>query len=73
MLASYLRLHPLLNHNEGGIFDIDYFVQPDWLEYWQINRRKMRDEFASQFGLRQAHDTNLKKQYDSDISQVTGG
>jgi hypothetical protein len=35
------------------------------------HRREMREEFVTQFGLRQGYEANLKKQFDSDISQVT--
>ena len=70
MFAEYLRAHPLI-HDDSGLFDLDLFFQNDWSEYWSIKRRSKRAEFTQLFGNRQAHDTNLKKQFDSDISQVT--
>jgi len=82
MLAQYLRTHTMINKNKiqasdvGGdleYFDMDLFVPDTWAEYWITHHRSKRDEFTTEYGLRIAHDKHKKKQYDNDVSEVTGG
>ena len=71
MLAQHLRLHPLIDEKEGDVFDLSLFDSTHGEDRWNLNRRKMSAEFKVQFGLTRAHCANLKKQLDSNVSQVT--
>jgi hypothetical protein len=61
IFASFLRKNPIINESED-IFDLSFFNQAEWAKYFGAQRRTMQSQFITDFGLRNAHDENVRKE-----------